>query len=356
MPTAKKQPNGQWKCRVYSHLDENGKQHLRAFYGRTKQEAEQRAMNFTMSADRERHVDLTVHDAIDGYITAREGVLSPSTVLGYKRMLDRYYEPIAVRRIRKLNSADVQKFVSDLASKVSPKTVSNVYGLLTASVALYAPEIHWSIKLPTRAKKRPTVANSDQIRALYDAASPNLKKAIALSAFTSMRRGEICALLYGDIDGDIAHVHADLVRGHDGWHRKETPKTSDSDRFVRLPQSVIQLIGTGEPSERVVPITPDSITELFGELRDKLEIPIRFHDLRHYFASIAAVLGIPQTYTERAGGWHTGSPVMREIYQKPIVEFEQAYAGRIASHFSSMLDDMTQNMTQDSDKPHNDGE
>lgn len=336
MPTAKKQPNGQWKCRVYSHLDENGKQHLRAFYGRTKQEAEQRAMNFTMSADRERHVDLTVHDAIDGYITAREGVLSPSTVLGYKRMLDRYYEPIAVRRIRKLNSADVQKFVSDLASKVSPKTVSNVYGLLTASVALYAPEIHWSIKLPTRAKKRPTVANSDQIRALYDAASPNLKKAIALSAFTSMRRGEICALLYGDIDGDTAHVHADLVRGPDGWHRKETPKTSDSDRFVRLPHNVTTLIGTGEPTARVVPITPDSITELFGELRDKLEIPIRFHDLRHYFASIAAVLGIPDAYTESFGGWRPGSRVMKSVYQNVISDERDSYSEKMGDFFDGL--------------------
>ena len=338
MPTAKKQPNGQWKCRVYSHLDENGKQHLRAFYGRTKQEAEQKAATFSASTDRERHVDLTVHDAIDGYITAREGVLSPSTVLGYRRMLDRYYEPIAVRKIRKLNSADVQKFVSDLASKVSPKTVSNVYGLLTASVALYAPEIHWSIKLPTRAKKRPTVANSDQIRALYDAASPNLKKAIALSAFTSMRRGEICALLYGDIDGDIAHVHADLVRGPDGWHRKETPKTSDSDRFVRLPHNVVELIGTGEPTERVVPITPDSITELFGELRDKLEIPIRFHDLRHYFASIAAVLGIPDAYTESFGGWRPGSRVMKSVYQNVISDERDSYSEKMGKYF----DDMTQ--------------
>ena len=337
MATAKKTPSGMWKVRVYSHTTQDGKKHYRAFMGSTKQEAEQAAASFSGTADRFARVDLTVADAIDGYIAAKTGVLSPATVRGYRALQSRYYAPIAMRKIRKLKTAEVQIFVSNLSAHVSPKTVSNVYGLLTASVALYAPEIHWRIKLPTRAKKRPTVADSDQIRALYDAAPPNLKKAIALSAFTSMRRGEICALLYGDIDGNIAHVHADLVRGVAGWSRKETPKTSDSDRFVRLPDSVIELIGTGDPSDRVVPITPDTITECFIRLRNKQKISIRFQDLRHYFASIAAVLNVPDTYTESMGGWRPGSRVMKNVYQNIIQPEADRYAETMSEHFDDLL-------------------
>lgn len=348
MARAKKQASGMWRVRVYSHTTPDGKQHYRSFTASTKQEAEQAAARFAGTADRVERVNLTVAEAIDGYITAKEGVLSPSTVRGYRALERRYYAPIASRRIKRLKSAEVQTFISDLAAQVSPKTVSNIYGLLTASVALYDPEITWRIKLPTRQKKRPTAANSDQIQALYKAATPNLQKAIALSAFTSMRRGEICALTYADIDGNTAHVHADLVRGDDGWYRKETPKTSDSDRFVRLPDAVLDLIGTGDPSERVVPITPDTITECFGRLRDHLGIPIRFHDLRHYFASIAAVLNVPDTYTESMGGWRPGSRVMKSVYQNIIDPEAEKYAARMSAHFDAVMQNMTQNMTQKS--------
>ena len=337
MPTAKKTSSGMWRVRAYSHTDAEGKKHYRSFSAPTKQEAEQAAAKWSGSADRVERCDLTVADAIDGYIRAKTGVLSQSTLRGYVALQNRYYAPIASRKIRRLSSADVQTFVSDLAAQVSPKTVSNIYGLLNASVALYAPEISWRIKLPTKQKKRHTSANSDQIRRLYESAPPNLQKAIALSAFTSMRRGEICALTYGDIDGNIAHVHADLVRGVRGWYLKETPKTSDSDRFVRLPVAVVDLIGQGDPSDRVVPITPDTITECFGRLRDNLGIPIRFHDLRHYFASIAAVLGIPDTYTESMGGWRPGSHVMKSVYQNIITSEADKFASAMSDHFDTLL-------------------
>ena len=150
MPTAKKTSSGMSRVRAYSHTDAEGKKHYRSFSAPTKQEAEQAAAKWSGSADRVERCDLTVADAIDGYIRAKTGVLSQSTLRGYVALKNRYYAPIASRKIRRLSSADVQTFVSDLAAQVSPKTVSNIYGLLTASVALYAPEISWRIKLPTK--------------------------------------------------------------------------------------------------------------------------------------------------------------------------------------------------------------
>lgn len=355
MATAKKTTSGMWKCRVYSHTDAEGKKHYRAFSAPSKQEAEQEAARFSASTIRAARVDLTVAEALDGFITARTGVLSPATVRGYRALEHRYYSAIGTKRLRRLTTPEVQAWISDLAAQVSPKTVSNIYGLLTAACAFYMPDLSFRIKLPSRQKHRQNAANSCQIIDLYNAASPNLQKAIALSAFTSMRRGEVCALLYGDIDGNIAHVHADLVRGVGGWKRKETPKTSDSDRFVQLPAAVLRIIGTGAPNERVVPISPDTITELFGRLRDSLGIQIRFQDLRHYFASIAAALNVPDTYTESMGGWRPGSHVMKSVYQNVIRPEADRYASVMTDHFDAMLapdpKSMTQSMTQEKEKP-----
>lgn len=338
MATAKKTPSGMWKVRVYSHTTPDGKKHYRAFTAPTKQEAEQEAARFSGSADRAARSDLTVAEAIDGYIRTKEGVLSPATVRGYRSMERVYFDQIATRKITRLKSADVQMWISSIAGSVSAKTVSNVYGLFTAALAFYQPDITFrGIKLPQKARRRVTAPSDEQVTALYRAASPNLKKAIALEAFASMRRSEACALLYGDITDGVAHVHQVIVKGTHGWVTKGIPKTSESDRYVRIPDQVLKLIGSGDPEERVVPVTPDTITELFCRLRDSLGLSIRYHDLRHYYASIAAVLQIPSTYVESFGGWRPGSKVMRETYQNTIRPVADQYAQKLVDHFDQVI-------------------
>ena len=200
MATAKKTASGMWKVRVYSHTTPDGKKHYRAFTAPLKAEAEQMASNFSGSADRAARCDLTVQEAVSGYIKAKEAVLSPSTIRGYYGQLNNYFDLIGVRRIQRLTTKDVQMWIADLTGRVSPKTVSNVYGLFTAAVGFYLPDKAFrGVKLPPKKKKRPVAPSDEQVQMLYKEASPNLKKAIALEAFASMRRSEVCALTYGDI-------------------------------------------------------------------------------------------------------------------------------------------------------------
>lgn len=338
MPTAKKMPSGQWKVRVYSHIDADGKQHMRAFTAPTKQEAEQMAARFAGSADRAARCDLTVADAISRYIDAKEQVLSPSTVRGYRQLERNYYALIGARRISRLKTVDVQIWISDLAGKVSAKTVSNVYGLFTAAVCFFSPDTTFrGVKLPQKKRRRVSAPSDELVQALYRAASPNLKKAIALEAYASMRRSEVCALTYGDIKDGIAHVHRDIVRGSHGWVIKPIPKTSESDRFTRIPPRVLDLIGTGDPDQRIVPVTPDTITELFCRLRDSMGLSIRYHDLRHYYSSIAAVIGVPARYVESFGGWMPGSSVLRSTYEDVIDTAADAYSRQLADYFDKIL-------------------
>ena len=338
MATAKKTPSGMWKCRVYSHTTPDGHKHYKAFSAPTKAEAESMAARFSGSRTRTRRGDLTVSEAINGYITAKTAVLSPSTVRGYRDMEKNHFGMIGSRKIWKLTSADVQTFVSELSKELSPKSVKNIYGLLASSVALYAPEITFKIKLPTAKKKRSYAASDAQIMMLFNAASPMLKRCIALAAFTSLRRGEICALKYRDIHGTTIHVSADMVRNEDGeWIYKPFPKTAESDRFVPVPPEVISLLGEGDPDDFIIDRIPDTVTKRFCELRDRLGLDgIRFHDLRKYYASIAAAL-IPDLYAESFGGWRHGSGVLKDVYQQKIDPLEQKYADKMRSHFSNMI-------------------
>ena len=134
-----------------------------------------------------------------------------------------------------------------------------------------------------------------------------------------------------------------MVYGIDNkWHYKDVPKTDASNRTIYLPQQLLALIGTGHPDQYILGIYPNTIGENFIKLKKKLGIDIRFHDLRHYFASLAIVLNIPDTYAASLGGWRNSSSVLKEVYQGNIVSMSEAYAGKINEHFESM----TQNMTQ----------
>ena len=342
MATAKKMPSGNWRCRVYSYTDSTGKKIYESFTAPTKQQAEMQAAKWSNSQSKTRPDQITVKQAIDNYLNSNSGTLSPSTIYNYKKDAKRI-KPIEHIKIRKLDNKILQTFISQLSSSgLSPKTVRNTYTLLRSSLAFSGLEVDFKIHLPQVQKRRVNAPENEQIVALYNAANHKMKIAIMLAARHSLRRGEICGLTYGDLKGNTLYVHSDMVMGPDGWVHKETPKTSSSNRSVYLTDEEVELIGQGKANEYIVPLTPGTIGTNFYNLKKRLGIDIRFHDLRVYFASISAALNIPEIVTAHHGGWQEGSKTLRDHYRKPIASIDEAYAKKLNDHFKSM----TQNMTQ----------
>ena len=336
MPTAKRLPSGSWNVQIYSHRNSKGRRVYKSFTAGTKRQAELLAAEYKSGKQRIVDDNKTVHEAVTGYINAKEGVLSPSTVRGYERMI-KYYKPIEHIKLYQLTNEQIQIFVSDLARDLSPKTVSNVFGLLSSSIALYLPDKHIKVTLPRIIHKKTLSPSDEDVRGLYDAACDELKKCIALSAYGSMRRGEISALKYSDINENVLFIHADLVKDKGGkWVYKE-PKTPDSIRYKTVPAEVIELLGSGAPDDYVVKWLPDTITKRFIDLRKFQGVNIRFHDLRHYYASIGAALGIPDLYLAESGGWKQNSKVLKSVYQNKITPISEAFEKKLNDHFSEQI-------------------
>ena len=342
MATAKKLPSGSWRVRVYSHTTPDGKKHYESFTASTKQQAEQMANKFTNNIDRNRTNDLTVKEAVENYIKSNENVLSPATIYGYHKDANRM-ESISNIRIRKITSKDLQSFISSLSDNgLAPKTIKNTYGLLRSALTFSGVEQNFMVHLPSTAKKSKTAPENEQIIALYENATDKMKIAIALAAFHSLRRGEIAALKFKDLDGNNLYIHSDMVWGIDNkWHYKDVPKTDASNRTVYLPDALVALIGNGSPEEYILGINPNTIGENFRRLKKKLDIDITFHDLRHYFASLSVILGIPDIYTAQLGGWKNNSSVLKEVYQNNIVSMSKNYAQKISEQYESMTQKMT---------------
>ena len=147
MATARKLPSGNWRVLVYDGMVD-GKRHYASITGATKKEAEWKAAQYLQENKSGPRVRITVRDAVSRYIAAKTGILSPSTIRGYRQIEKTYLDDIGSKDINKLTSEDLQLYVSGLTLKVSAKTTANIYGLIVSSVGLFCPDRAFRVSLP----------------------------------------------------------------------------------------------------------------------------------------------------------------------------------------------------------------
>lgn len=340
MASAKKLPSGSWRVRVYDYTDANGKKHYESFTASTKKEAEAMAAQFAYKKDREEKSELNFKQAMDFYISMKEPVLSPATIRGYdniRKSLLRDYEYFCRLNVSSIQKNDLQKIINDISGKKSPKTVRNYHGFIMATIKQQRDGFDVNLTLPQKERPDLHIPTDDEIKKLLKhIEGTTLEVPVLLAAFGLMRRGEICAASINDIEGTRIHVKHSLVKGKDGKHHKKAPKTYSSDRYVELPQFVIDKI---KAQGYICKVQPHTLTiELQTALKRAGIKPFRFHDLRHYSCSIRSSLGIPTEYILKDGGWQTDY-VMKNVYRHTLSDREKEFSDKAISHFNSLAND-----------------
>lgn len=316
-------PSGSW--RVQLQID--GKRH--SFTDPVKKEALRKAQAFELL-----HADApaaTLGILIDRYIDNKYNVLSPSTLERYKRIRKQYMQPLMSVPLNQLTAERIQTEVNIMAGKYAPKTVRNAYGLVSSTLKQYG--IHYNITLPKKKPMEYHVPIEAQVWLMIDQASENLKTAIMLAAFCSLRRSEIVALRAEDITGNMIHVKRAAVYGPDNkLIYKDDNKTYHSDRYIQAPDVVIEHL-KGKTG-RVCPVVPSTITADFIRLRNKMGLTCRFHDLRHFFASFHHSLLIADQYIQKWGGWKSDA-MLKAVYRNTLADVEIDSANKVNEHLNA---------------------
>ena len=117
MPTARKQPSGNWKVRVYAGKGSNGKDTYKSFTADTKKKAESLAAAYTSKNKN----PMTFGEAAEKLIAAKEHTLSPNSVRTYK-IINNRLASLSLVRLDSLNSDRVQRVIDSLHN-LSPKTI-----------------------------------------------------------------------------------------------------------------------------------------------------------------------------------------------------------------------------------------
>ena len=83
---AKKLPSGSYRVQVVNGVDANGKRIVKSFTADTEWEAIKMAEEFKQTREDTRVRNLTVAQAMEGYIECRSNVIEPTTVRNYHRV------------------------------------------------------------------------------------------------------------------------------------------------------------------------------------------------------------------------------------------------------------------------------
>lgn len=340
MAKARKLPSGNWRVQVLDYIDGDGKKHRRSFTAPTKKEAEYLAATYAATQKDEQASPVprkSFGQALENYIEKKSNILSPSTIRGYnsiKRVLANDYPSFYRASIRDITPAMLQYLINDLSNGKSAKTVRNFNGLIYTVLSDYGIKIDTA--LPAKVKPNICVPSQDDITALLRAAEGTaLEIPILLAAFGPMRRGEICALRSDCIDGNRVHVVRNMVINDNHEWVIKTPKSYHGNRFIDFPDFVGQKLATIEGP--VTELNPNELTERFRRLQNRVcKVHFRFHDLRHYSASIQHALGVPDAYIMQRGGWGNDS-VLKTIYRHALDDESARVNSVINDHFTDIF-------------------
>jgi integrase len=299
--------------------------------------------------------------------------LRPTTAETYGILIERYVcNPefgIGPVPLRDLTRPLICKFYADIEQRgrirgegpLSPKAVHNVHLMLRRALEdaveeglLPANPARRAHKLPAVHREMKTWTEDELARFLNRVRGDGLYALWRIAATTGMRRGELLGATWPALDlaARRLHVTQALAKGPKGAAlRFGPPKTDRSRRAVPLDEETAVILREHrrrqleQPPARQhyrdhqlvfcrddgYPLQPDYVSQRFGRLVRRIGLPrIRFHDLRHTFATLSLKAGIQTEVVSRILG-HKHVATTQAIYQHAVPTLEEGAISRFAA-------------------------
>ncbi|MGZ4221858.1 MAG: tyrosine-type recombinase/integrase [Solirubrobacteraceae bacterium] len=253
--------------------------------------------------------DAWLAGAGDGSIRNRSGDrYKPSTIRGYEQALREYVLPeLGAVKLQDLRRQDIQRLADELSSgDISAATVRNALLPLRAICrrALSRGDIRVNpttgIEIPAARGRRMRFATPYEAHLLIEAAPPEDHVLWATAFYAGLRRGELQALRWADVDlaGGVLSVErswdvkAGLIEPKSTAGRRKVPIAAILRDYLvdhRLDGREGLVFGRGDGT----PFAPSSISLRAANAwkREGLR-PITLHECRHTFASLMIAAGV----------------------------------------------------------------
>lgn len=330
---ATKLPSGAWRCRAY-YTDEYGKYKSKSFTADTKKEAEYQAKAFLVEREHSNKPgNRTLGEAADKFLELSQ-LLSPSTLRGYQSIRNNAFQSIIDVRLERLSKEMYQKAINEYAKgdgkERSPKTVMAAHSFFNK--VLHENDIHIgdNVTLPQKAKHEIQIPTTEEVNHFLEAIKADHKRLYLYCLFSitmGLRKSETIALTWEDIDFEHDRVSITKAKVRDQFNAyvSKTTKTTDSARNLHLPPILKEALQTEPDKEGLVfKSSPKGMESLYQRQCGRFDFHYNFHALRHYYASIMLINGVPTKYAQDRMG-HTDATMLNRVYQHVFPKNQAEY-------------------------------
>ena len=362
--------DGKWEARIVVGHKNDGSPIFRYVYAKTQKELNEKLLkkkNEYHGIELTEDSNMTVGEWLDKWLEKYASLtLRENTLTGYRRIVNNYVKPnIGDKPIAFITANDLQKLYVKLKNsgrkhyhpefkrELSNGSVLRVHTMLHKA---FDDAIKESLipKNPTL-NTNPPKKKKTEMKVLNDEQLEKFMKAIEQDEIwydffyteltTGLRRGEICGLKWEDFDENenSVTVKRSLTTVTDGKVIQSEPKTADGKRKIYLPESTAELLKKRKqssnsewifenPLDPKLPVVPYSAYHRLKTILRHEDLPIiRFHDLRHTFATHALTSGVDAKTLSRILG-HTNASFTLDTYTHVTTDMQKR-ASEVVDNF-----------------------
>jgi len=342
-----------WQIQVYTGVGPDGKprRHFENVRGR-KGDAQRRLTELLASLDKGVYTPpgrLTVaqhlNQWLSGYVKSN---CSQRTLDGYQSIIETHLVPsLGQLQLKHLNPQAIQSYYGKTCEKLSARTVHHHHRVLSQSLKYAVRQGYLGrnpaelVDPPSPRKKTMRTLTPEEVEVLLDTAEDSLFYPVIYTAISSgLRQAELLGLRWRDIDLNMMSISvSQVLYRRRGVCQFKEPKTSHSRRRVAMTPKLALFLREyraereslhwhlGQPltldslvfaNVEGKPIDPSVLSHSFAKIVERARLEnVRFHDLRHTFASLMLLRGAkPKVISEALG--HASVAFTMDVYSHII--------------------------------------
>ena len=352
--------DGRWEGRHIVGYDENGKAITKNVLAKTKlaciEKLKKLQTEYVDVAPSKIKSEMRFGDWMHyWYENHSKPTIRPSTQKGYEALINGHAIPgLGHIKLNKLTQADCQKFLNEMKTNgrkshrdtkgaaMSERSVRLCHLVIRMALdravkdGLIKKNPILGVRLPQAEQKEMKVLTKEEIqRFLIQAKEEGLYELFLLELTTGLRRGEILALTWNDLNFKTGELHVNKQATMVGGKITiSEPKTKAAFRTIIIPPPMVEVLKEYKKSSFTPLLFPSRLKPEQpidpGHIRKRLQVileragckKVRFHDLRHTFATMSLEHGMDLKTLSTIIG-HVSAKTTLNIYTHITSEMEE---------------------------------